>query len=353
MNSLPDQTDTNILSVPAPASSGPSSSQSSSSDSRLWLPTAVRVTLLLSLIVVVSMPWWAERSTQRLFVEFMYTLALAQMFNLMAGYGGLLSVGQQAFVGIGGYCLVVLGLQAGLNPFLIVPIAGLIAGLIAVPTAAVVFRLRGAYFGVGTWVVAEVFRLLTTNWSAVGGGSGLSITSTLTVIPAWTRESVTFWLALTLGLGATAGVYGLLRSRYGLALTAVRDSEAAAESLGVPVQRIKWLVYIAAAIGCGMIGALIFITKLRISPNAAFSLDWSATVFFVVVIGGIGTVEGPFVGALVYFMLRGWLSDYGSWYLIALGAIALGMMLWNPRGIWGMVSARWSLLRTRRHLDLG
>lgn len=298
---------------------------------------------LACVLMLISMPWWAERSTQRLATEFLYTLALAQMWNLLAGYGGLLSVGQQAFVGLGGYALVLLGLNVGLHPFLIVPLAGLLTGLIALPTAAIVFRLRGAYFAVGTWVVAEVFRLLIANSSALGGGSGTSITRIVRGIPAWWRESVTLWMAIALGAGATLGVYLLLRSRYGLALTAVRDNEAAAESLGVLVHRAKWLVYIASAIGCGMVGALIFITKLRISPEAAFSIDWTVTMFFIVVIGGIGTIEGPLLGALVYFVLREVLSDYGSWYLIVLGSVAVAFMLWAPRGIWGVVARRFDL----------
>lgn len=293
--------------------------------------------------VLVSMPWWAERSAQRLATEFLYTLALAQMWNLLAGYGGLLSVGQQAFVGLGGYALVLLGLHAGIHPFLVVPLAGLLTGLIAVPTAAVVFRLRGAYFAVGTWVVAEVFRLLVANSAFLGGGSGTSITRTVSGIPAWWRESVTLWMALALGAGATLGVYLLLRSRHGLALTAVRDSEPAAESLGILVRRVKWFVYVASAAGCGMAGALIFITKLRIAPEAAFSIDWTAAMFFIVVIGGIGTVEGPLVGALVFFALRELLADYGAWYLIVLGSVAVAFMLWAPRGIWGLAGGRFGV----------
>lgn len=310
---------------------------------------------LLLLLAAVFMPWWGERSGQHLLTEFLYTLALAQMWNLLAGYGGLLSVGQQAFVGIGGYTLVGLGLRAGINPFLVIPLAGLVAGLVAVPTAAVVFRLRGAYFAVGTWVVAEVLRLLVANTTSLGGGSGLSITQTVSNIPTWWRESLTLWCAAVLGVGATLGVYLLLRSRHGLALTAVRDSEAAASSLGVSVRRIKWGVYIASAVGCGMTGALIFITKLRISPDAAFSLDWTVAMFFVVVIGGIGTVEGPIVGTLVYFALREALSDYGSWYLIALGATAVLSMLWMPRGIWGFFATRLDvhLFPVQRRLKLG
>ena len=298
---------------------------------------------LLFLAAAISLPWWGERSTQRLFGEFLYVVALAQMWNLLAGYGGLLSVGQQAFVGIGGYCLVVLGLQAGLNPFVIVPVAGLVAGLLAVPTAAIVFRLRGAYFAVGTWVVAEVYRLLVANVSAVGGGQGISVTQTMRGIPTWWRESLTFWISLALGVGATLFVYFLLRSRLGLALTAVRDSEPASESLGINVARVKWIVYIASAAGCGMVGALIYITKLRIAPEAAFSIDWTAMTFFVVVIGGIGTLEGPIVGAVVYFVLRSLLADYGAWYMIVLGSVAVVFMLWAPRGLWGAIAGRFDI----------
>jgi len=307
---------------------------------------ASRVGLLLAVLLLmaaISTPWWAERSSQRLLTEFLYTLALAQMWNLLAGYGGLLSVGQQGFIGLGGYCLVVLGLQAGLNPFLIIPLAGLVTLLVAIPTALVLFRLRGAYFAVGTWVVAEVFRLLVANTASVGGGSGTSITKTVSGISAWWRESTTLWMALALGAGATLAVYALLRSRHGLALTAVRDSEPAAESLGISVLRMKWFVYLASAAGCGMTGALIFITKLRISPEAAFSMDWTATMFFVVIIGGIGTIEGPIVGTVIFFLLRELLSDFGSWYLIVLGCVAVAFMLWIPRGVWGLMAGRFDL----------
>jgi branched-chain amino acid transport system permease protein len=298
---------------------------------------------LLLLLAAISAPWWAERSAQRLLTEFLYTLALAQLWNLMAGYGGLLSVGQQGFIGLGGYCLVVLGLDFGLNPFLIVPLAGVLTAVIAIPTAAILFRLRGAYFAVGTWVVAEVFRLMVANTASVGGGSGTSITRTVTGIPAWWRESTTLWIAIALGAGATLAVYWLLRSRHGLALTAVRDSEPAAESLGVSVVRMKWFVYVASAAGCGMVGALIFITKLRIAPEAAFSMDWTTAMFFAVIIGGIGTIEGPIVGTLIYFLLREFLSDYGSGYLIVLGCVAVVFMLWIPRGVWGLMGSRFDL----------
>jgi branched-chain amino acid transport system permease protein len=303
----------------------------------VWLQIAGMALFAALCVAAASLPFWAHRYTEQWTIEFLYTLALAQGWNLLCGYGGLLSVGQQAFIGVGAYLLVALAVMGGLNIFLVVPVAGLACVVLAIPMAALLFRLRGPNFAVGTWVVAEVLRLAVANIDAVGGGSGTSITDALIGIPVWWRVSTTLWIALALGAGGTFGVYAVLRSRLGLALTAVRDSEAAAASLGVSVARVKWIVYLAAAGWTGMTGALIFITKLRIAPEAAFSIDWMTTTFFVVVIGGIGTVEGPIIGTLVFFILRGLLGDYGSWYLIALGVVAVVFVVWIPKGIAGLL----------------
>jgi branched-chain amino acid transport system permease protein len=294
-----------------------------------------------------SVPFWAGRADMRLIVEMAYFLALAQMWNLMAGYAGLVSIGQQAFVGIGGYALFALTMHAGVPPLLALPLAGLISALIAVPTAFVVFRLRGAYFAIGTWVVAEVFRLTLAQVTALGGGTGQSLPAAIVRSIAGSvdaRERLTYFAGLGLAVGATALVFLLLRSRHGLALTALRDAEGAAESLGVDSFRTRLWVYIVAAFGTGMIGALIFLQKLRISPDAAFSVsDWTANVIFIVVIGGIGRIEGPIVGTLVFFALRALLADYGAWYMIVLGAVAVVVMLRAPQGLWGLVADRFGL----------
>lgn len=290
--------------------------------------------------VIASMPWWAERSLLRLATEFLCVLALAQMWNLLAGYGGIPSMGQQAFVGLGAYCLVVFGLKFGVPAFWIVPLAGLAGIVFAVPAALIVFRLRGASLAVGTWVVAEVFRLVIANLPMVSGGSGLSIAPLLRGIDVAMRDALSLWIALALGAGGTMALYGLLRSRWGLALTAVRDDERASESLGVSAPRLKWLVYIVAAAAAAMTGALLFITRLRVSPDAAFSMEWTTMMFFCVVIGGLGTIEGPLLGVLVYFVLREAMSDLGSAYLIVLGLVAIGVMVWAPAGIWGTLAGR-------------
>jgi len=294
-------------------------------------------------VLLTSLPWWAEPSTMRTASEFLYYLALAQMWNLLAGYGGLGSFGQQAFVGLGGYALVVFSLKFGLNPFFAVLLGGLVCGLIAMPVSKLLFRLQGAYFAVGTWVVAEVFRLLIANASWLGGGSGVSITSVMQSVDDWWRDAATLWIAIALGIGSMLAVFALLRSRLGLGLTAVRDSEAAAESIGISVPRLKFWVYVIAAIGFGLAGALIFLTKLRISPDSAFAINWTITVVFIVVIGGLGTIEGPLIGTVIFFLLRDTLSDYGSWYLIVFGALAIVVMLLMRQGIWGFVRQRFGL----------
>jgi branched-chain amino acid transport system permease protein len=297
---------------------------------------------LLLLVAGISLPWWADAGTMRLLVEFFCFLAMAQMWNLLAGYGGLVSIGQQAYLGLGGYALFAFANHAGLNPFLCVPLAGLFAALVAWPTAKLVFRLRGGYFAIGTWAVAEVFRLLLANVSTFGGGSGQSLRA-MAAIPREVREPVAYLIALAAAVSAIAVVYLLLRSRHGLALTAIRDSEVAAASQGIDVAFTKFWVYIVSAAGFGVVGALYYMNILRISPNAAFDVNWTAYVIFIVVIGGIGTIEGPILGALLYFLLRETLSEFGAWYLIALGLIAVVVMIWFPGGLWGAVSKKFDL----------
>ena len=240
------------------------------------------------------------------------------MWNLLAGYAGLMSVGQQAYIGIGAYGLWIFTDKVGLHPVLAVLGAGVLAAIISVPTAALLFRLRGGYFAIGTWVMAEAFRLIVANNDWLGGGSGVTITS-VTHMKVSDRIHLTYWLALAVAVGVVLLVYFVLRSRLGLGLTAIRDNEVAAESLGVRVFRTKLWVYIIAAFGAGVTGAAIYMNLLRVQPDAAFGISWTAFTIFIVIIGGFGTIEGPILGAAIYFALQETLSQNGSAYLILLG----------------------------------
>jgi branched-chain amino acid transport system permease protein len=302
---------------------------------------------IIALAILIAAPWWAGRADMRLMGEIFLYLALASLWNLMAGYAGLVSVGQQAYVGFGGYMLFALTVFGGLSPLVAIAGAGVLAALIAVPVALLIFRLRGAYFAIGTWVIAEVFRLSFAQVSALGGGSGSSLPTDIVRSMADgrdAREALSYWLALGIAVLVIAAVYLFLRSRQGLALTAIRDNELAAASLGIDIWRTKFVVYIVTAALTAMVGALIFLQKLRISPDAAFSVnDWTAFVIFIVVIGGIGTIEGPIIGTLIFFALRETLSDLGTVYLMVLGLVAIVVMLKAPKGVWGLMRARYDL----------
>jgi branched-chain amino acid transport system permease protein len=180
--------------------------------------------IVAALAALALAPWWADRASLRLLAEIYAYVALASMWNLLAGYAGLVSVGQQAYVGLGAYVLFALAMLLGVHPLVAIPIAGVAAAVVSVPVAALMFRLRGHYFAIGTWVIAEVFRLLASQVSALDGGSGTSLPSAVVLSIAGTRqmrEFIIYWIALALAAGVLVAIVLLLRSRYGLALTAI------------------------------------------------------------------------------------------------------------------------------------
>lgn len=310
---------------------------------------------ILAIVVLFALPAFASRGLIQDMFLILTMLVLAQFWNLLAGYGGLVSIGQQAFVGIGAYALFSSVILSGLNPVPAILLSGFAALLLAVPTAFFAFRLQGAYFAIGTWVIAEIVRLLVAQWKAVGGGTGTSLPRSATremwftesietllgVRSAAARDILAYWIAVILALATIGGIYWLLRTKRGLALAAVRDNMEAAKSVGVNALRMKWIVFLVSAFGTGIAGGLIYMQKARISPDAAFSVqDWTAYVIFIVVIGGIGTIEGPIIGVIVFFVLQSLLADYGSWYLMLLGLLGILIMLFAPRGLWGLFSDR-------------
>jgi branched-chain amino acid transport system permease protein len=344
MSKTNENLDAGVAIIPQATESFASQHQVSQSST---LSRVAAVVGLCVLVVLILAPWWAGRGDMRLLGEIFLYLSLASLWNMLAGYSGLVSVGQQAFVGFGGYILFAMAMFSGVHPFMALPIVFLLGGLIAVPIAFLIFRLKGAYFAIGTWVIAEVFRLGFAQVSALGGGSGTSLPIAVVKSIAANRsarESYSYWLALGVLLIILASVYFFLRNRNGLALTAIRDNELAASSLGINILRTKIGVYVVTAAMTATVGALIFLQKLRISPDAAFSVnDWTTFVIFIVVIGGIGTLEGPIIGTLIYFALREVLADLGTTYLLIMGFVAIFVMLFAPKGIWGWVYEKYDI----------
>jgi len=323
-----------------------------------WASAVGAVFLACALGVLVAVPWWGTQGQANDLVRFFYLLAMAEMWNLLAGYAGLVSVGQQAFIGLGSYGLYMIADRGGVHPFVAVALAGLAAAAISLLTAALAFRLRGGYFAIGTWVIAEVFLLLTLNGGDfgvdVGGGVGVTVLSAAR-LDRTLRLHGTYWWALGAGAGSVLLVYALLRSRVGLALTAIRDDEGAARSLGVNVLRMKILVWAVAAFGTGVAGAVISLNQVRVDPSSAYTVNWTAFMIFIVVIGGIGTIEGPIIGTVVFFTLEKELSNHGVWYLVILGSVAVLVAIWVRGGVWGVIGRRFDLhlFPVQRRVRLG
>ena len=295
-------------------------------------------------VVLFTVPWTDSDGSLRVpLVAILYYLALAQMWNLLAGFAGLVSIGQQMFVGIGVYSLLSFAEDFGIDPYLSVLLAGVVAAVLSLPVAALAFRLRGGYFAIGTWVIAEVFRLIALESDFLGGANVRTLTrESLGGYSLDTRNTVTYLMALGLAAGATAIVVVVLRSRLGLALRSIRDNSEGARGLGVSVGRAKLAVWVVSAFWTGMTGAVILLHNPSARAESAFSvLRWTALVVFIAIIGGVGSTTGPIIGVAVYWCVREFLEDAEQWRVIILGLIAAAMAVTAPRGVYGLLQKRW------------
>jgi branched-chain amino acid transport system permease protein len=291
--------------------------------------------------LLVALPYLVFANVTGVLVNLFILLSLATMWNLLAGYAGLISVGQQAYIGVGAYAVFVLA-GHGLSPYAAVPLAALISALVALPLSFLLLRLRREYFAIATWVVAEAMQLFVLRTDSLGGGSGAVLGGMAGVDPTL-RQALTYWIALSVAAASLLGAYLLLRSRLGLDLTAIRDNEVGARSVGVRIALAKRIVYLVAAGGAGAAGAVLIISQLFVQPAAVFTVQWSAYMIFVALIGGLGSIEGPIVGTVIFFLLQQTLADRGAWYLIILGSVAVLIAMWVPRGIWGFITDRFDL----------
>jgi branched-chain amino acid transport system permease protein len=276
----------------------------------------------------------------RLTSLFVYIL-LAAMWNALAGYGGLVSIGQQAFIGLGGYALIRLS-AFGVNVYAAVMIAALLVGLLSIPISQLMLKLGGGEFAIGTWVLSELLLLLVTIDPIVQGQTGTSLLA-INVYTPIVRRADTYWMALAFLVVLLSLLFFLLRSRVGASLQAVRDDETAAASIGINVLRSKQVLFFVSALGCAAGGAVWLASSITYQPATFFGVQWTAYMLFMVIVGGIGTFEGPIIGAIVFFIAETWFGATGVVYLIGLGVLAIGFALFFPRGIWGALEERFAL----------
>ncbi len=306
-------------------------------------PTAAWATLGVFVALAAAAPWLIGEGGIGLLFEVLLMLAMAQLWNLLAGYTGLVSLGLQCFVGLGGYTTIFSANALGVSPYWVLPLAPLVCGIIAAISAIFLFRLRDAYFSISTWVFSEVVAMLVFIAPGLGHVTGMTL-ETARDIDYGTFLAVNFWLAAALAPATIAAIYGLMHARLGLGMLSVRDNELAAASIGVDVWRNRFIAYVAAAAGCGLAGGITFMAALFITVTTAFDLNWVVAMIFIVIIGGIGTLEGPIIGTAIYYGVRELFTNVlaltGSWYLIALGSVAVLTMLVAPKGLWPFLRGR-------------
>jgi branched-chain amino acid transport system permease protein len=308
-----------------------------------WTPEsriAIAAAAIIVAVLAIGPAIFSANAVDKLTTLFIYVI-LALMWNALVGFCGLVSIGQQAFFGLGAYAAIRLaGFGVSVYPSLF--LGALIVGALSWPLSLLMLRLKGGEFAIGMWVVSELAHLIVNLDTLVRGETGTSLIE-LNAYASESRRALTYWCALAAMTGLLAIVFSLLRSPLGAAIQAIRDNEEAAESIGVRVMSAKRLVFTLAAFGAALAGALWVATALTFQPKAYFSPLWTAYMIFMALVGGLGTFEGAILGAVVFFAIETWFGDMGVWYLVGLGATALIFALLFPRGLWGWVEDRTSL----------
>ena len=303
-----------------------------------------RIALIVAALAAITLAFgpalFDANVVDRLTTLFIYVI-LAVTWNAIVGYCGLVSIGQQAFFGLGAYFAVRLA-DSGVSVYPALFVAALIVGLLSLPLSSVMLRLKGGEFAIGMWVIAEVAHLLVNLDTLINGETGTSLIA-LNAYASDTRRALTYWCALAAMLGLLGIVFFVLRSPLGAAIQAIRDNEEAAEAVGVRVMRAKRLIFVLAAFGAALAGALWVATAVTFQPKTYFSPQWTAYMIFMALVGGLGTFEGAILGAVVFFAIEAWFGGAGVWYLVGLGATALVFALALPRGVWGWVEDRTAL----------
>jgi branched-chain amino acid transport system permease protein len=306
-------------------------------------PAYTIIGVLVIFAFFTSAPWILAASWVSVLSNFFILLIMATMWNLLAGYAGMVSIGQQGFVGLGAYATLYFAIK-GVNPFVAIPIAIIACAILAYPITYLIFRLRGGYFAVATWVIADSAMLVILSIALLGGGTGKYLPGLTNLSPTQLNHDtyLATWFAAFVVLVAT---YFILRSRMGLVLSSMRDNETAARSAGARVTSTRRLIYVIAAAGCAAAGSVLAISQPFIQPGNVFNINWAAEMLFASMIGGMGTIEGPIIGCVIFFVLQQWLQNLGAWYLVIFGTVAVTIALFLPQGIWGFI-------RDKTHVEL-
>ncbi len=285
----------------------------------------------LALLALAAPPYLGDYALQVGF-RLLLLIAIAEAWNLLAGYTGLVSLGSAAFVGAGGYLAVAGMNHLGLPLAAAVALGGLGAAALAFVVSWAVFRMRGLYFTVGTLALAEALRLFMVNVPTFGGASGLFLEQDPMPAAGLYLYAVGLLAVTTLIMAAAT------QTRASVILRAVRDDEDAAAGFGVRPFRVKLAAFMLAGCIMGMAGSLQGYKLGAVEPYGMFGLGWSVDALSVVLIGGLGLRLGPIVGAVFVVALGELLADYPELHLALTGVILVVLIRFAPKGLCGLAA---------------
>lgn len=299
------------------------------------IPLLICAVIIVALLYILGGTVFSS-NTLRYLLKILLYCTIGSMWNLLSGFTGMTSLGQQSFIGVSGYILCIVTATYGMSYGLGLLIGGVVGGLLSLGLAIILFRMRGMYFAVATWVIAEALRVFFTSWTYVNQGGGMTVAAR----PYPTTQTI-YFISLTLCVVALVVIYALLKSKIGLGLTAMRDDADAASSVGVNIFKSKLLCFFICAVFTAIAGGVFYLNKGSIYPSGGFGISWTVAAVFIVIIGGIGTMPGPIVGSIVFVILEEVLAKLpGGWTNIVLGVIAILVILFLPNGIMGTLQKK-------------
>ena len=277
------------------------------------------IVICVALYVLGITKTFSNNTMRYMFKIFLY-ITMGTMWNLMSGFTGMTSLGQQVFIGIAGYSVAVMTSTYKMSMWMGLLVGAVIGVVFAFILSFVLFRMRGMYFAVATWLIAEAVRLWFNSWAFVKQGAGMTVA--VKQIPK-VRELYIY--ALTLMIIALVVVFALLRTKTGL---------------GVNIFKSKLLCYLICSIFIALCGGLFALQKGSVLPSSSFGIDWTVAMVFIVILGGVGTMAGPILGGIIYVILSEFLAHFPGWSNIILGAIAILVIIFLPDGIIGTLQKK-------------
>lgn len=296
-------------------------------------PLLIACVVIVAALVVIGIA--GSNDIRRILTKTFLYCTMAVMWNLLSGYTGMTSLGQQTFVGVAGYAMAVMTTTFLTSYWVGLAVGGIVGAALALVLSLILFRMRGMYFAVATWVIAEALKTFFLSWKFVNQGGGMAVTGR-------PGREVIYLVALAICVVAVVVVYLLLNSRIGLGLTAMRDDADAASSVGVNIFKSKLLCFVIAGFFTALAGGWYFLNNVSIYPASGYGNSWTVAVVFIVIIGGIGTMTGPIVGSAVYIALSEILAARPGWSNIILGLIAILVILFLPDGIIGTLQKKFN-----------